>query len=134
MGKLNFILCLVLFGVVFAEAIDDRHPSLTFTGQEPPITDAKELRDLENKISARLTEFGPVRINSAKSKIVTGRSYELIAEVHKNGQPLNCTINFSEEPLQQDLRLKCIGKKTTTTTTTSKDCCNKRKKRSIRNW
>lgn len=131
MGKLNFILCLVvIFGVVFAD--DDRHPSLTFTGSEPPITDAKELRDLENKISARLTEFGPVRINSAKSKIVTGRSYELVAEVHKNGQPLNCTINFSDEPLQQDLRLKCYGKKTTTTT--SKDCCNKRKKRSIRNW
>lgn len=81
MGKFNFILCLVIFGVVFAEALI-AYPIPTFFGRERP-TDSNQLPDFDNEVSAVLREYQPVRVKVLTPEMVQKTREDMLDYIDK---------------------------------------------------
>lgn len=103
-------MCLMWLCLFWAEAIDNNQADIQRIRSESPVTDIRELRELERRIADRLPEFVPIRVHSASSHLITGRAFDLVAEFDR--KKWNCTIHFAEEPLKQELHLNCTGLKT----------------------
>lgn len=96
-----------LMSVQGSDAVADQEAGYNIPGGNFRITDAKEIKDLEQKAIAHLkklsdSENGPnlefIRTKSAEYQVVAGMIWRLVAEINENKEPVDCSIEIYEKP------------------------------------